>query len=157
MEFTERMLPARWGTRKPSMPKPTIFSISVSGHARQLFSIQEKSSGDLTLIVKHSPFSGAEEAGPPAEGDAVIEERFSIHISPESSRVNVIKYTQVLKDGRRRITRNYTEAIKIHDRLAGIYMRRNGDMSESRYIVKAKKGKIVSLGSYDPKFLNLYI
>jgi hypothetical protein len=134
------------------MPKPTIFSISIKGLNRLLFSIQERTSGDLTLIVKHSLFSTAEEGGPSTELDTVIEERYSAHLSIESSRINAIKYTRILKDGRQITTRNYTEAIKLNNCFTGIFMRRTGDLSGDRYTFHKAKGTIVSLGSYDQMY-----
>jgi hypothetical protein len=134
------------------MSKPTIFSVSIKGLHRLLFSIQERASGDLTIVVKHSLFSTAEEGGPSTEMDTVIEERYSVHLSPESSLVNAIKYTRILKDGRRMITRNYTEAIKLNNCFTGIFIRRPGDVSEERSTFNRTKGVVVSLGDYDPMY-----
>jgi len=134
------------------MPKPTtIFSAKIKGVERLVFSIQERTAGDLTIIVKHSLFHPEEEGGKSTEADRVIEERFSIHQSKKSNRVNVIKYTKVLKDGRLLNTNNYTMALKGFNQLAGIFIRRGGDLSGDRYIVQHDKGNICSLGKYDPE------
>lgn len=134
------------------MTKPTIFSIRIKGAERALFSVQERASGDLTLIVKHSLFHNTEEGSKASEADLVNEERFSIHQSGNSEKVNVIKYTKVMRDGRVQTTRNYSEALKLKNQFSGIFVRRSGDMSHDRYRVYPNKGTIYSLGKYDPEY-----
>jgi hypothetical protein len=132
------------------MPKPTIFSVGIQGKQRLLFSIQERAAGDLTIVIKQSKFSTKAELAQTDENAAVIEERYSIHRSPESEDINVIKWTEVLKNGRVRNTRNYTQAIKRYGLFAVVFIRRAGDLSDSRYVVNSSRGRIVSLGEYDP-------
>jgi hypothetical protein len=91
-----------------------------------------------------------EEGAKSTEDDKVIEERISIHQSNNSSKLNALKYTKVMKDGRRLITRNYSEALKVHNRFAGVFIRRAGDVSHNRYAVSPTKGETFSLGKYDP-------
>jgi hypothetical protein len=131
------------------MPKPTIFSVAIKGQQRLLFSIQERASGDLTIIVKHSRFHTAEDGGASTQNDRVTEERYSIHKSNESPAVNVIKYTKVVANGSLINSNNYTKALKVFNQFAAIVIRRAGDLSDTRYLVPPSKGTIISLGSYN--------
>jgi hypothetical protein len=135
------------------MPRPIIFSASIKGKPRLLLSIQERASGDLTIIVKHSIFRTATTFAKAADDDSIIEERYSIHRSLESATINAIKYTQVLKNGRRHVVRNYTEAMKEpNNRFSLVFMRRAGDVSHERYLFSLTKGqRVINLGEYDPE------
>ena len=108
------------------MPKPILFSIGIKGIQRSLFTIQERASGDITIIIKHSKFSPGEEGGRTNESDTIVEQRCSVHRTPKNDQINVIKSTTILKDGRAFYTRNYNRAIKSERQFAGIFIRRAG-------------------------------
>jgi hypothetical protein len=137
------------------MPHPIIFSASVKGHERRLFSVEERqTTRDLTIVVKHSLFSTQEEGGVSTEADRIIEERFSVHCSPNSDRANGIKYTKVAGDSKNS-SYQYTEAIKVYKQFAIVFMRRNGNISDDRYLLKREKDVFISLGPYDPTYFHI--
>jgi hypothetical protein len=136
------------------MPKPVIFSSSVKGSERCLFSVQERATKDLTIILKHSLFASSHEGALSTEEDRVIEERFSIHCSPQSERTNGVKHTRVIFGNKRHVTYQYTEAIKVYNQFAFAFMRRNSDISDDRYLIKSG-ASIVSLGQYDPAYFQI--
>jgi hypothetical protein len=136
------------------MPKPTLFSISIDGRDRLIFSIQERtSSGDLTLVMKQSLFYREDLTIPATDGDKIIEERYSIHRSTKSPIFNVLKFTKIMKDGRLQSPRNYTTAIKVHNQFAALFMKRAGDLSGERYDMPKQVERNISLGSYEPEHL----
>ena len=136
------------------MPKPIIFSISINDRPRALFSVQERLSGDLTIIMKRFAYSPKELTDFPLPEDKLVEERFSIHTSPASKYVNVIKYTNVTK-GSVHITRNYTRAIKIRNCFSAVFARLVGDVSYQQHLDNLNKIILLSLGSYDPVHFHL--
>jgi hypothetical protein len=119
------------------MPKPTIFTTSIEGTERRLFSVQEQASGDLTVILRHSRFDNlGVEGAETTDADLLLEERFSIHRTPKNPSINAIKYTKIRGDGKCGYTRNYSTALKLHNCFAGILIRRTGDMSDAHYLVR---------------------
>jgi hypothetical protein len=132
----------------------TRFTIKVAGQTRSLFSVIER--GDEITIGLKSPFglSHAGPAGHPSETPNISpaeirEHRFSIHPSHESlERVNVIKMTRILANGRKDFLRHYTRAIKNEDKFALIYARRCGRLDAPEFIPKGKF-KNLSLGTFD--------
>jgi hypothetical protein len=141
--------------RAVDMPKRTVFSAKVKGAERALFSVKERPSGDITIIVKHSLFNTAYAYEPSTENDRVVEEHFSVHCSPKSQRVNALKYTKFLRGDRRIVVRNYTEGIKIHKQFATMFIRRTGDLSDDRYIIPKTKSRVISTGEFDPQYFQL--
>jgi hypothetical protein len=130
------------------MPKVTIFSFGIGGVQRRIFTVQERSSsGDLTVVVRHSQFNTPE--GQP-EKIPIVQERCSIHRSPASADINAIKHTKILKGGKSYIHRHYSKALKSRNQFAGVFVRRAGDLSDARYAVDAT-ATCVSLGEYDPE------
>ncbi len=108
----------------------------------------------LTIIVKHSIFGAPFEGATSTESDRVREERYSVHCSLDSKTTNVIKYTRVLYGDKRKYSYQNTEAIKVYNQFAIIFMRRSGDLSDSRYLVNSN-GPVISLGSYDPAYFQI--
>jgi hypothetical protein len=126
------------------MSKPTIFSFKVENKERLVFRVEERSSGDLTIIIKQSVFESNADGSTPSDAPLVVEERISVHCSPESIKTNVIKYTKTLTDGRQIIHRNYTESIKLHNQFSAIFIRRCGHLYHDRYVIPSTKGNILS-------------
>lgn len=137
------------------MQDKAIFTVRVSGKERKIFELQRRSSGDITIVVKHSIFATKKDGVTYGPEDAVVEEHISIHKSPSSPRTNVVKWTQRLVDGRTFVTRNYTEAIKVHKQFAPIFSRRTGNLLHDRYIISKGRGSRVTLGEFDPEYFQL--
>lgn len=130
------------------MAKTVLFSISANSNPRKLFTVQERTSGDLTLIVKHTEFAGTGQQ----DHRRIVNEHFSIHRTPSSPRLNAIKHSKVLKDGSVGVTRNFTSALKENGRFAVVFIRRAGSMINSRYDLSGNEKTVVSLDRYDPEF-----
>jgi hypothetical protein len=138
------------------MPRATFFTIDVEDAPRVLFSVQRRGSGDLTIIIKHGTHITPHDTfAVPDPGFTIIEQRISIHLSPQSLDINALKSTTITKDGRRIIARNYTKAIKSGHRFAPLYMERCRDLTATRYILKYANAPQVSLGRYSPKLFQL--
>jgi hypothetical protein len=131
------------------VPKRVIFSILANTKPRKLFTVEERASGDLTVIVKHTEFHGEGQL----EDQRIVAEHFSVHRTLKNPSLNAIKHTQVLKSGAVNETRNYSSAVKSGTRFAVIFIRRTGGMVNERYDVPANAKEVVSLGRYDPEYL----
>jgi hypothetical protein len=134
------------------MPKQIIFSATVEGTPRLLFSIQERASGDLTIVMKHSKFATDYEGAPSDDSDTVTEEGLSVHRSLQSAENNVVKYTRVLKDGRCLYNMHFTKAIKKNGLFASVFLRRAGNLLDSRYTIDPARGNLISIGRFDPPY-----
>jgi hypothetical protein len=134
-----------------------IFTIDVASQPRSLFSVQERATGDLTLILKNNlglADEGSYERLPEAE---ILELRYSLHRSDESpTGVNVLKRTMITADGRRSYVRNHTRAVKKAKRFTLMHSQRTMDLSDPQYILRKNRGKLFSLGSYDPRIFQLF-
>jgi hypothetical protein len=140
------------------MARASIFTIEVDGKPRKLFAIQQRASGDLTIIIKHGVH--ATEDGtyhvPNTVGAKIKERRISIHRSIKSpTNINAIKITTVRADGRVAIFRHYTKATRRRHAFAPLYLERCSDLSDTRYIVEGEIDSRLSLGAYDPKHFQL--
>lgn len=133
------------------MPKPTSFSITTQGAARLLFTVQERTSGDLTVIIQPPEFDGDAKT----DDSRLTGQRFSIHLSKSSRSKNVIKHTLTRKDGIVRNSRNYTAAIKEWSRFSAVFFRRTGSLEADRNILKKSGGRVVSLGTFDSEYFQL--
>lgn len=132
------------------MPKPTIFSATVEGTSRLLFSVQERASGDLTIILKQSKFATDYEGAPSNESDTIVQERISVHRSLQSAEHNAVKYTRILKDGRCLYNLHFTKAIKKNDLFCNLLLRRAGNLLDPRYLIDRVRGDSISIGRFDP-------
>lgn len=133
------------------MPNSTIFTASANEKERVLFSVQERASGDLTLILKHAEFDRPPGGGLPTEDDRLIEERLSIHRSLDSPTINAMKYTKVYKTGVRRYSRHYTNAVKLNSLFSPIFIRRAGNLAAPRFDLPVKGAyKSHSIGPFSP-------
>jgi len=124
----------------------------VEGTPRLLFSIQERASGDLTIVIKQSKFATDYEGAPSTEDDTVIEDRFSVHRSQQSAENNVVKYTRILKDGRCLYNMHFTKAIKKNGLFANLFLRRAGNLVDPRYAIDRVGTNSISIGRFDPPY-----
>jgi hypothetical protein len=140
------------------MARASIFTIEVDGRPRKLFAIQQRASGDLTIIIKSARFLA--EHGTyhvPNTTDAAIKvRRISIHRSPKSqTNISAIKFTSVRADGRVDIFRHYTRAARRRHVFAPLYLHRCSDLKDPRYIVDGEADPKFSLGAYNPEHFQL--
>jgi hypothetical protein len=119
-----------------------------------LLSIQERASGDLTLIMRQGKTMTAHSAFLRKEAE-IMESRCSLHVSPQSPDINVLKYTYVLGNGQKRIARNYTKAIKISRRFAPLLFVRSDGLTQQRLIARPE-GDNIMLASFDPEAFMMF-
>ena len=135
------------------------FTIDVNGQPRTLFSVVERRN-DVTLVLKSAHFNARHgsavflEYFPSNTSSKIIENRYSIHPSPSSDSINVIKHTMVLANGDRIHNRNYTQVIKKKERFTLVYCRQCGNIALPRYAAQGKFTN-VSLGSFEPQYFTL--
>src|ERR1700688_2796036 len=116
------------------MPPATVFTIDIDGTPRAIFSVQRRTSGDLTIIIKQGGYrTGSNTYKVMSPGHEVREQRISIHMSLESTDTNVIKHTQALADGTKLRTYNFSKAIKATNKFAPVFMERCRDLSILRH------------------------
>jgi hypothetical protein len=132
---------------------------TVDGAYRGLFSLLEKPNGELIVPVTHS---GRYSDGSTLDYDrasAILEERISIHLSPNSEEFTTIKRTTVLADGRRITAVALTDAVKRKSGFSSIFVRRYENLSGDGYapLGKAKIGEcLLVVPEHDPKFFTMF-
>ena len=136
------------------------FVVDLDGHPRSLFSVVE-SGDETTLGLKSSSHNmklgqGAPLSIPISNPTEILQQKYSIHPSPESEQgINVIKQTLLLADGRKIPYYHYTRAIKSGENFAFVFCRRCGQLEQPHYIARGTSH--ISLGSYDPtRFVLIY-
>lgn len=138
--------------------------LPLGGVRRELFSVEERSSGDLGLYLKYGrEFDLAEEDN----HDAILEHRFSVHVSPKSPG-HTIKQTLRSERGARTTSALILPRRGARARPSGIiippsdifcwplFAMRTSDLSAPRYESHPKlQDRLVELPSYDPSRLSL--
>jgi hypothetical protein len=134
------------------MPRNTTrFGVRVNGGFRTLFTIIEKSSGELII-----PIRGAARFGPDWEsGKNVLEQRYSIHPSPKSAEFNVLKQTINLDGGERISTVALTDAVKAKRGFSILFARRCQTFAGSAPEAINLKQQTYALAEFDPTSFNL--
>jgi hypothetical protein len=134
------------------------FTIEVDGIHRSLFSVVEKRDGDLTLGLSTDLFHREKDQNPwlsPVQRKKILNQYYQIHPSFESVEgVNVINHHKYFETGKIEKSQ-YTRAIKRGDKFGVIFIRRCASHRFPHDIAKPNRGKIISIGSYDPKFCTL--
>jgi hypothetical protein len=133
------------------------FVIEVNKTPRTVFRVSEQKSGDLNL---HITSGGRDYAATTlydliaVNDDSVFEncdKHISIHTSPNSLSVNVVKRTQEFVDRVVDICQ-VTTGIKQDNLFVPVLFRVCGDLSRSRYTLdESCKDQLVTLGQYDPR------
>jgi hypothetical protein len=124
----------------------TRFIVEYDGQLRQLFSIEEQPSGDLTIPIKHE-----EQHGLPADLQDIREQRLSVHCSPGSPGTT-IKRHNVLAN-----LTAITNAAFIRDSketlLAALWTKAGPELIE-RYALRAKrKDRLINIGQFRKEHL----
>ena len=132
------------------------FVIEVNESPRTVFRVSEQRSGDLNF---HITSGGRDYSGNTLNDLVAIsdesefencEKHISVHTSPKSLSVNVIKRTQVFVD-RVEDSCQVTTGIKQDNLFVPVLFRVCGDLSRERYALPEPcQDQLVSLGRYDP-------
>lgn len=130
----------------------TRFMFRTPKGLRTLFSVIEKSNGELTITLKSGGYFGSK----PQDGARVLEQRYSIHTSIKSADYNVMKLTMTIEDGRSLTLAALTDAVKKQKGFSILLARRCEDLSRVDGDHPSANDRIVALGEYDPAGANLY-
>jgi len=137
------------------MPQSTSrFAINFPAGTRILFSIVEKSNGELILPIK-----SAERMGPDwTTGPTVLEHRYSIHPSSKSADFTTIKQTINLEGGKRITTVALTDAIKKKSGFSIVLVRRCQNLVESPQpmFLPKPRDRLLALNGFDPIMYTLF-
>jgi hypothetical protein len=131
----------------------------VDGAYRGLFSILEKKSGELIIPVTHGGRYGDASTLDYDTAVPILEERISVHLSPNSEDLTTIKKTTVLANGRRITAVALTDAVKRKSGFSNIFIRRYENLSGEGYAAlgKAKIGdRLLVIPEHDPKFATIF-
>lgn len=139
------------GSLGGAMDKRTAgVTASCNGVKKALLSVRELTNGDLLLVVRNAEF--LMDIG--RKTHRVIEQRYSLHIDPESRRI-VIKHSLRIADGRIVTIATFTsESDDI--RAWPIFSRLAPDLRPARFDLKEKPSDAsVNMGDYDPRLTSL--
>ncbi len=134
----------------------TRFVIEANGTPRTVFSVSEQKRGDLNIHITSGgrAYTGQTLNDLVAVSDESVfeecEKHFSVHTSPKSLSVNVIKRTQAFLD-RVEDSCQVTTGIKQDNLFVPVLFRVSGDLSRARYSLPDPcPDTLVSLGQYEP-------
>jgi hypothetical protein len=134
----------------------TRFVIDVNGTPRTVFSVSEQKSGDFNIHITSGgrAYSGETLNDLVAISDESAyeecEKHFSVHTSPKSRTVNVIKRTKAFL-GRVEDSCQVTTGIKLDNLFVPVLFRVCGDLSRERYSLPGPcADTLVALGQYKP-------
>jgi hypothetical protein len=133
------------------------FTIEVNGRPRSLFSVVENSTGNLTIGLRTEKYhkERGEHVSPQTKRKRTLNQYYSIHPSLNSAEgINAINHHKYYETGKIEQS-HYTRAIKRGDRYALIFVKRSRALNSQVHIPKPNRGKIISIGKYDPKFFTL--
>jgi hypothetical protein len=131
----------------------TRFAARIGGTPRILFSIIEKQNGELILVPKHG------ERMETHDGPKILEQRFSIHPSPNSLEFTTIKQTLNAEDGQSVTSVVLTDAVKKKTGFQILFVRRVQNLLSERYILKPSAKKFERsfvLADYDPELYTMF-
>jgi hypothetical protein len=133
------------------------FTIEVNGHPRSLFSVVETPTGNLTIGLRAGKYhkERGEHVSPQTKRKRVLNQYYSIHPSLDSAEgINAINHHKYYETGKIEQS-HYTRAIKRGDKYAFMFVKRSNELNSPANIPKPNRGKIISIGKYDPKFFTL--
>lgn len=133
----------------------TIFAVEMQSGLRPLFSVMEKTSGELII-----PVNAGQKFGPdPSVGPQILEQRYSIHPSLKSADYTTIKQTTTLAGGRQMTSAVVTDAVKKRTGFALIFIRRMSNMDHNTHRISERDKKantpIHVVPGYDPEVYTL--
>jgi hypothetical protein len=114
----------------------------------------EKANGELIIPTK---------TGERAEnnlGPRLLEQRYSVHPSPQSSEFTTIKQTVNTDDGKTETSVILTDAVKLKTGFAIVFVRRVQDLTPERYAIQStnrKNERTFVIADLDPVLHTLFI
>ncbi len=136
-----------------------VFSINVDGLPRRLFTIQEKSSGDLTIILKNPIFLGSPLIQTPETAKRITEYRWSLHISPNKGDFSEFKFTIKAENAPEQNPRVFTRVIKQPGNYSPVFYFRSANLhcGHALFNPLKKYPESISLGNLEPKGFQLIL
>lgn len=133
------------------MPNTTTrFAVRVPGSLRTLFTVIEKRSGELIIPIK-----GAARYGPNwSTGKKILEQRYSIHASPNSAEFNVLKQTIKLEGGESITAVALTDAVKAKRGFSVLFVRRCQRLADTPPETINPKEQTYALAEVDQNVFN---
>lgn len=134
-------------------------AVVVDGIRRALFSVVEKATGELIIPLTFTPRYMVGSNPDWDTSPSILEQRISIHPSPNSEAFTTIKRTTVLADGKRITAVALSDAVKRKTGFSGIFVRRSEDLSGDGYapLGKLRVGdRLLMLPEIDPKRVTLF-
>ena len=134
-------------------------AVPVDGICRALFSVVEKTSGELIIPLTSSPRYMVRGKPDWDSSPPILEQRVSIHPSPNSETFTTIKRTVALADGKRVTAVALTDAVKRKTGFSNIFVRRSESLIGDGYapLGKLKVGdRMLTLPEIDPKAVTLF-
>jgi hypothetical protein len=131
----------------------------VDGAYRGLFSVLERPNGELIIPVTHGGRYTDLSVLDYDTASIILEERISVHLSPDSEQFTTIKKSTALDDGRRNTVVALTDAIKRKSGFSNIFVRRYENLSGEGYasLGKVKLGdRLLVIPEHDPKFNTMF-
>lgn len=138
------------------MPNDSIkVTVQVEGQRKRLFTLRERSNGDLHISLHHAAHIRGMGEVISMEEPKILHQHYSVHRSVNSANdINLIKHTIKLSNGEEITTPIYTRAIKQTGRYASLYTSRSTSLRAESYNLRDKEG--ISLGSFDPTQATLF-
>jgi hypothetical protein len=131
--------------------------VSIGEQISRLFSVKERSNGDLVINMQAAEFY-REEYNPLSNQDPkIINQKYSIHCSNKSKeKINAIVHRIKFCNDKVITTSNYTKALKQTNNYAAIYIARAPDLSLPKYAVKPSDRSYVSISTFDTRLATIY-
>lgn len=132
----------------------TRYAVRIDGSLRILFTILEKPDGELIIPMKTG------ERAENSLGPRLLEQRYSVHPSPQSPEFTTIKQTVNTDDGKTETSVILTDAVKLKTGFAIVFSRRVQDLTPERYAIQStnrKNERTYVLADLDPVLHTLFI
>ncbi|WP_342361423.1 hypothetical protein [Terrarubrum flagellatum] len=120
-------------------------NVSTNGIVRNLFNIEERAAGDVYLRLK----SGTQ-VGIPPDAKRVIEDRYSVHVSPRSPTYTTFKHTLRIEGAPERVSTALSDAVKARNGFAHIFTHRTSDLAAPVYDLRQDNAISINLGDFSP-------
>lgn len=117
----------------------TRVCVEVDGQLSRLFSITERSNGDLVISLQSSDFYRDAGSTEHFQDHEIKTQKYSVHRSIKSpEQINVLKHQLTFADGTETTSTHYTKALKQTNKYAAICAVRTQDLSLPKYRVESE-------------------
>ena len=121
-------------------------NVKTNGVWRNVVVIDESPKGDVYIRVK----SGTQ-VGIPPNASAVVEDRYSIHPSPNSPNYTMLKHTLTLENGSTTTSAALTDAVKLKRGFSHLFSHRSSDLAQPVNDFNDDAASVLSSGDFDTR------